>query len=224
MESLGSKESKRVSFFVGGISTEVGKTLVSAMLVYAMKAAYFKPVQSGNLENSDSNTIRSLLENILNRDLQIFPEAYSLALPLSPDAAAAHEGIGIDTKKIKLPQTNLPLVIEGSGGLLVPLNKKETMLDILINWKLPVVLVSSFYLGSINHTLLSLQVLKQKNIPIYGIVFNGKKNQQTVEAIENHFLMEHPNIKKFFLPQFEKITYREIIEYSSKLKSQWQLV
>lgn len=215
---------KKMVFFVGGISTSVGKTLVSALLVHAMKAAYFKPVQSGNLDNSDAKTIRSLLQSIGKTPVKIFPEAYSLSLPCSPDAAAQHEGIELDAQKIKLPQTKLPLVIEGSGGLLVPLNKKDTMLDILASWQIPIVLVSSFYLGSINHTLLSLKILAHYKIPIYGIVFNGKKNEHTVQAIDNHFLTKHKSIKKFFLPQLEKIGDQEIIKYASQLKSQWQLV
>ncbi len=168
--------------FVTGIGTGVGKTIVSAIITEALHADYWKPVQTGSGEGTDSETVRSLLTN---KDSVIHPEAYSLKLPASPHAAAAEEGIIIQMRNLKAPSTKNMLVIEGAGGLMVPLNDKELMIDLVQHFNAVVVLVVRHYLGSINHTLLSLQALKQKGIKVIGIVYSGNPNEQSEKAIES---------------------------------------
>lgn len=168
-------------YFVTGTGTEVGKTVVSAILCEALRADYWKPVQCGNLYNSDSAIIQSLLSN---KKSKIHPEIYRLKTPASPHYAAALENVLIDPQKINLPDTHNDIVIEGAGGLMVPLNKNFMMIDLIKKLKAEVILVSKNYLGSINHTLLSLEASKNRNIPIKGIIFNGKKNKSSEEIIK----------------------------------------
>lgn len=168
---------------VAGIGTEIGKTVASAVLVEALQADYWKPIQSGALTDSDSDTdtVRQLITNPIST---FHPEAYRLTQPLSPHAAAEIDGVTIDLATIRLPQTNRPLIVELAGGLMVPLNDRDLNLDLVQQLGLPVVLVSQNYLGSINHTLLSVDVCRHRNIPIIGILFNGP----TVPATENFIL------------------------------------
>lgn len=166
---------------VAGISTEIGKTVVSAVLVEAMHADYWKPVQSGALEDSDTETVRQLISNPAS---QFHPEAYRLTEPLSPHAAAEIDGVRIELDKIRIPQTDHALVIELAGGLMVPLNDDYLNIDLVQKINLPVVLVSRNYLGSINHTLLSVEACRSRNIPLLGIFFNGP----TVPSTENFIL------------------------------------
>ena len=171
-----------MEYFVSGIGTDVGKTIVSALLCEALQADYWKPVQSGDLDNSDSKTIRSLISD----DLHIFDEAYRLTTPASPHFSAEIDGVRIELAKINLPVNQRPLIIEGAGGLHVPLNNDQTILDLLMVWDIPVILVSRNYLGSINHTLLSIEVLQQRGIPIAGVVFNGTPTPSTEEIIAKY--------------------------------------
>lgn len=166
-----------MTFFVTGTSTDVGKTLVSAILVEALGADYWKPIQAGDLDRSDSHRVASLV----GPGRVIHPSSYALNTPMSPHAAAALDGIYIDLGEIVPPRTENPLVIEGAGGLLVPLNDRDTIFD-LIQPGYGVVLVSRHYLGSINHTLLSLEKLRQKGA-VVGIVFNGDRHPSTEEII-----------------------------------------
>lgn len=166
--------------FVAGIGTEVGKTVVSAIIVKALKAEYWKPVQSGIESQSDSQEVAALT------GCHTHPEAYRLKAPMSPDAAAAREGIEISLEEITAPEHTAPLVIEGAGGLLVPLNDTHTNIDLIQHLKVPVILVSRHYLGSINHTLLSVEALRQRNIPLLGIIFNGHAHPETERSI-SHF-------------------------------------
>lgn len=167
-------------FFVTGISTEVGKTMASAVLVEALQADYWKPVQAGDLEHSDSDRVRDLISNTRT---VIHPNAYALHTPMSPHAAAEIDGIRIDLDKIVPPQTANHLVIEGAGGLLVPLNDSDTILD-LIRPGYKVVVVSRHYLGSINHTLLTVGALAEKGITPY-LLFSGDPHP-TTESIIRH--------------------------------------
>ena len=169
-----------MKYFVGGIGTEVGKTIVSAILVEALKADYWKPIQAGDLEQSDSIKVRNLLSN---QSTQIHPESYRLQRPMSPHAAAEKEQVAIELSSITLPKTNRPLIVEGAGGLLVPINKKECIIDLIKHLQTEVILVSKHYLGSINHTLLSVEALKYRDIPIKGIIFNGAPNHDTESII-----------------------------------------
>lgn len=161
-------QAKRI--IVAGIGTEVGKTVASAVLVEALNADYWKPIQSGDLTNSDTNTVRQLVSNSIS---QFHPEAYRLTQPLSPHAAAELDGVTIELDNFSVPQTDNALVIELAGGLMVPLNEHDLMIDLVRRMGLPVVLVSRNYLGSINHTLLSVEACRSRNIPLLGILFNG---------------------------------------------------
>ena len=167
-------------YFVTGIGTEVGKTIASAIITQALKADYWKPVQAGELDDSD----RMKVENLIDNDRSKFhPEAYRLNQPMSPHAAAERDGIEIDIASIIMPHTDNHLVIEGAGGLLVPLNDNDTILNLIEILNCEVILVSRHYLGSINHTLMSIELLKQRNIRIKGILFNGKENKDTESII-----------------------------------------
>ena len=169
------------SYFISGIGTDVGKTVVSAILCEALKADYWKPIQSGGLEHSDGNEVRRLISNPITK---FHPEVYLLPEPLSPHAAAERAGIEIDTSRFTLPPVQNTLIIEGAGGLLVPITRQFLVADLILQLKVPVVLVSRHYLGSINHTLMSIEILKHRKIPIAGIVFNGDQNQATEQVIE----------------------------------------
>ena len=165
------------NIFITGIGTDVGKTVVATIVTEALEADYFKPVQAGDLDNSDTMKV----ENLISNTRSVFhPNSYALKTPMSPHAAAEIDGILIDTAEIKLPQTENHLVIEGAGGILVPLNEKETILDI-IDPKCKVIVVSRHYLGSINHSLMTIQLLQAKGLDMH-LIFNGDEHPST-EAI-----------------------------------------
>ena len=167
-------------YFVTAIGTNSGKTIVSAILVQAFQADYWKPIQSG-VEDRDADTVNSLL---LNDFSVIHPEKYWLKKPVSPHEAAQAEGVEIDLSHLNIPDTDgNNIVIEGAGGLMVPLNDKDTIVDLIAKLDVEVILVSNYYLGSINHTLLSIACLKAHNITIKGIVFNGEKNEASKAII-----------------------------------------
>lgn len=164
--------------FVTGISTGVGKTIASAIITEALEADYWKPVQAGDLGNTDSHKVAALISNSKTK---IHKSSYELKSSMSPHAAAEVDGIRIDTLKIVEPETDNYLVIEGAGGLLVPLNADDTILDIIMpNYK--VVVVSRHYLGSINHTLLTIKWLKQKGYDV-SVLFSGNANPHTENVI-----------------------------------------
>lgn len=169
----------KYSFFVTGISTEVGKTIASAILTEALQADYWKPVQAGDLDNSDTRKIERLISN---PETNFYKNAYALTVPASPHLSAELDGISIAAKKIKRPKTDNHLVIEGAGGLLVPLNDKETIADLIVpNDK--IILVSRHYLGSINHTLLTYEAIKNGGFDVFGIIFSGTENPSTESII-----------------------------------------
>ncbi|MBD1391892.1 dethiobiotin synthase [Mucilaginibacter glaciei] len=191
--------------FVTGIGTGIGKTLVSAILVEKLKADYWKPIQAGELDNSDTMRVRELVSN----STSIFhPETYRLTQPYSPHKAAALDGIAINENTINLPQANNQLLIEGAGGLMVPLNDHCLMIDLITRLGADVVLVSQNYLGSINHTLLSIEALKQRQIPVKGIIFNGDANPSTED-----YILKYTGIKLLGnIPTFENISGDAIAE------------
>ncbi len=166
--------------FVAGIGTAVGKTVVSSIIAKALHADYWKPLQAGNLRNSDARTVERLVSD---RSIVCHPEAYRLSTPISPHAAARRDHVEIDVQLFTLPSTSNTLVIEGAGGLLVPLNRQALVIDLIGHFEAQAVLVSRNYLGSINHTLLSVEALERRNIVLLGIVFNGKSNPDTEEFI-----------------------------------------
>lgn len=170
-------------YFITGIGTGIGKTIVSAILTEALKADYWKPIQAGELNNTDSMKVRSLISNTTSF---IHPEVYCLSKPMSPHASAKADKIIIDLKKIKLPDTSKTLIIEGAGGIMVPLNDKQLVIDLIKQLKAEVIIVVKNYLGSINHTLLTYEALRNKKIPIAGIVFNGKPTPSSEEFITKY--------------------------------------
>nr|WP_276902978.1 dethiobiotin synthase [Pedobacter kyonggii] len=185
-------------YFITGIGTGIGKTLISAILTEKLKADYWKPIQSGDLDISDSITISSLISNTTT---VVHPESYRLTQPLSPHLSARLDDIEIDLNKINMPSTDNNLIIEGAGGLMVPLNEKELIINLIKKLNVEVILVSQNYLGSINHTLLSINLLKQYEIPIKGIIFNGDENVET-----ERYIQQYTKIKKLGnIPSFSDI-------------------
>ncbi|TKC59319.1 dethiobiotin synthase [Pedobacter hiemivivus] len=170
------------TYFITGIGTGIGKTIVSAVLTEKLKADYWKPVQSGDLDISDSLFVKHLV----SPETVIHPERYRLSQPLSPHLSAKLDGINITVASIKKPQTNNHLIIEGAGGLMVPLNDEELILDLIKGLQAKVIVVSQNYLGSINHTLLTLEILKANKIDVAGLIFNGTENQESEQYITNY--------------------------------------
>ena len=170
-----------MKLFITGIGTDVGKTITSAIITQALEADYWKPIQAGDLDNSDSHKIQRYISN---DKTVIHQNSYKLNTPASPHLAAKIDGITIDLQQIVEPKTSNHLVIEGAGGLLVPLNETDSIIDLIQN-EYKVILVSRHYLGSINHTLLSFEALKNRNIKVDGIIFSGDENQATEEIILN---------------------------------------
>jgi dethiobiotin synthetase len=169
--------------FVTGIGTDVGKTVVSAILTEALEADYWKPVQAGDIDSSDSIKVKNLISNVKTI---IHPEGIQLSEPMSPHAAAEIDGVQIELVDFKLPQTNNNLIIEGAGGLMVPLNDKDLIIDLITELDAEVVLVSQNYLGSINHTILSIEVLSSRGLNVIGVIFNGEENTETEKYILNY--------------------------------------
>lgn len=164
--------------FITGIGTDVGKTITSAIVVEALEADYFKPVQAGDLEYSDTDKVKELISNTVSK---FYPNSYALQTPMSPHAAAEIDKVAIDIDAIKLPKTKNNLVIEGAGGLLVPLNDNDTILD-LIKTDYKVIVVSRHYLGSINHTLMTVWLLREQGYNV-SIIFSGEENKTTEDVI-----------------------------------------
>lgn len=173
--------SKRI--FIAGTGTGVGKTIVSAILVEALHADYWKPVQCGNLENTDTQIVQSLVSNHVSK---FYAEAYKFKTPSSPHYAAELENAVINPEQFNVPESEIRILIEGAGGLMVPLSKDYLVIDLIKHLKASVILVSKNYLGSINHTLLSIEALKEKGIDVLGIVYNGKNYFDNEEIIQ-HF-------------------------------------
>lgn len=165
---------------VAGTDTGIGKTVFAAGLAAALGAAYWKPVQSGLEEESDSEAVRRLGALPAGR---VLPEAYRLRTPASPHHAAALDGIAIDPVRLRPPATPHPLVIEGAGGLMVPLTPAYTQLDLFAGWRLPLVLCARTRLGTINHTLLSLDALRRRGVPVLGVAFIGEAAPETERVV-----------------------------------------
>ncbi len=170
-------------YFISGIGTDVGKTVVSAIFVQAFEGAYWKPVQAGDLDNSDTMKVQRWTTD----EISILQEAYRLNEPMSPHAAAALDNVEISVDSIRIPATEKTLIVEGAGGIMVPLNENGVVYaDWVENKELPVIIVSRHYLGSINHTLLTIELLKQRHINIVGLVYVGDENKATESIIEKH--------------------------------------
>ncbi|WP_455272777.1 dethiobiotin synthase [Rhizobium herbae] len=167
-------------FVVTGTDTGIGKTIFSAALTAALGGSYWKPVQSGLDEETDSQIVHRLGRLPPNR---ILPEAYRLRTPASPHLAARLDHVEIEPEQLKPPETDGPLVIEGAGGLLVPLTETEVFADVFARWQIPVILCVRTGLGTINHTLLSLEALRQRAIPVFGVAFIGDEQVETQRII-----------------------------------------
>jgi len=203
---------KNNSFFVTGIDTNIGKTVVAAILVEALNADYWKPIQSGDLHYTDTDKVKELV----NEKSILYPETYRLNNPLSPHASAKLDNISISLASFQLPKTNNNLIVEGAGGLLVPINEDGNYLsDIIVKLRMEVILVSKNYLGSINHTLLSIEYLKSKSISIKGIIIVGEKNESSESIITKN---TEVNILHR-VPMVESVTREFIKEQAELLKS-----
>jgi dethiobiotin synthase len=202
-------------YFVTGTDTGVGKTVVSAILCSGMQADYWKPVQTGTNESCDSEFLKDFSKTI-------FPEAYKLREPLSPHAAARLESVDISLEKILAagPSTIRSLIVEGAGGVLVPLNEHHLMIDLIQKIELPAIIVSRSTLGTINHTLLTLEALRYRKIPIAGIVMVGPSNPQNRDALEKYgrapvvgeVLPTEVFSKSWMRSEFEKFALPQIFE------------
>lgn len=182
-----------MQYVVVGVGTDVGKTVVSAIVVEALKAYYWKPVQAGDLQFTDSHKVAQYALSSKG----ILPEKWRLNTPASPHYAAELDGVSIKSTDFELPNVVGDLIIEGAGGLMVPLNANGLLyLDIVKQWDLPVILVSRHYLGSINHTLMSLALLKEYKIKVHLVVFNGDENQATESIIQKM----HPELTYHRIP------------------------
>jgi dethiobiotin synthetase len=200
------------TIFITGNGTDIGKTIISAIITEHLEADYWKPVQSGELENTDTMKVKSLVSN---SKTVFHPEQFKLVQPLSPHASAEIDGVEIELEDFKLPSTTNHLVIEGAGGLMVPLNNKLLIADLITHFKSSVIVVSRNYLGSINHTLLTIQELRSRNIPIIGIVFNGEHNPQT-----ENFILQYTQLPLLFRVEMEEqIDKQTILKYSRQIKS-----
>lgn len=199
------------NIFITGIGTDVGKTLASAVLAEAWQADYWKPIQVGNLEQPEAEYVRSLVSN---KTSVIHPTQIFLKTPCSPYYAAKLEGVNIQPDKLIMPQTKNILLIEGAGGLMVPLHKDFLIIDLILYWNLPVVVVSRNYLGSVNHTLLSLQVLKQAGIKMMGLIFTDTDYWDSMKYIAH--VSRIPVIGH--IPHLEEITSERISEVATHFK------
>ncbi len=172
---------------ITGTDTDVGKTVLSAALSAKLHAHYWKPVQSGLDAPTDSQTIATLA----GPHVTILPEAYRLAAPLSPNIAARRDGVLIEREKLLLPAVEGPLVVEGAGGVLVPYSDTLLAADLFAIWSLPVILVARTSLGTINHTLLSIEALRARKVPLLGVFFMGPENRETEACIVAHGATRH---------------------------------
>ena len=201
------------SIIIAGIHTGIGKTIASTILVEALQYDYWKPIQAGDLQASDSIFVQT---HISNKKSFVHPEAYRLKTPESPHAAAQKEGIEILLKNLTLPQSTNPIIIETAGGIMSPLSTTLLNIDLIHHLNLPVILVTNDYLGSINHTLLTIEVLTQKNIPILGLIFSGKENPES-----RKFIQTHSNLKTILkIPYLPKITKKTITTIARAINPQ----
>jgi dethiobiotin synthetase len=199
-----------MNYFVAAIDTDSGKTLVSAILCEALGFDYWKPIQAG--EPKDSDTIKSWLPNVF-----IHPEAHILKTPASPHAAAKIDRVAIDPKKIPLPKTSNGLIIEGAGGCLVPLNETDFVIDFVPAFNAEVILVADLYLGSINHTLLTVHLLKNRKYRVKGIIFNGEANPESERII-----LKHSGYRCLLqITKEPTITQAIIKKYATQLNKNW---
>jgi dethiobiotin synthetase len=199
-------------YFVTAIGTDSGKTLVSSILCEALSADYWKPVQSGMPRDTDE--ARRLISN---QHTVLHPETYVLSRPVSPHESAKDDKRVIRLDAFAAPATNNTLIIEGAGGCLVPLNDTDFVIDLIPRLDAEAILVSNLYLGSINHTLLTIEALKARKIKIKGLIFNGEENKESERII-----LHHAQVRCLLrISKEEKINREVVAKYASVLKDQW---
>ena len=201
-----------MNYFVTGIDTDSGKTLVSAILCEALHGDYWKPIQAGY--PTDRDTIQDL---VTNPDTVFYPEKYVLKTPVSPHVAASIDGVTIRLDEFVAPKTERDLIIEGAGGCLVPVNENDFVIDLASPLGCLVILVADLYLGSINHTLLTVRELQRRNLPVKGIIFNGTSNPESERII-----LHHSRLRCLLRIDREKQIDRSTIKsYAEKLLINW---
>ena len=198
------------SIAILGIHTGIGKTIASAVMAEAMSADYWKPVQAGT-EERDALVLKQLLTNGSSR---VHDEAVVLSQPLSPHAAAAIDNVEVDYTKFAWPKTDNVLLVETAGGILSPMSNSTTMADFVAHYKMSAILVAQNYLGSINHTLMSIEVLKKRGIRLLGIVMNGVANKSSED-----FIIQYSNIQMIAcIPHFDKLDSASVKACAAKIK------
>lgn len=200
------------SIAIAGIHTGIGKTVASAVLAEVLHADYWKPVQAGSLDNTDSIIVKDLIHDGAKR---VHPEAILLTAPQSPHAAAKADNVEIDYTKFAWPHTDKLLLIETAGGILSPMNDYATMADFIQYFNLPTLLISNNYLGSINHTLLSIELMKNRGIKILGLVINGERNTSSEDFIEQYSTV--PIIAR--IPFFETLNTETLRQYALEIRN-----
>lgn len=204
------------SFFITGIHTDAGKTVTAAFLQLALDADYWKPIQAGDLDFGDTDRVKAWTGSPANR---FHPVRHELNTPASPHYAAAIDGVEIQLSDFTLPHCTggSALIVEGAGGILVPLNDRETVADLMVHLNIPVILVSRHYLGSINHTLLSIEYLKSRGIALAGIIYSGGDSPETVRIVHEltgvKVLAELPEMVKVDINILTKLAekYSEVL-------------
>lgn len=197
-------------YFITGIGTDVGKTIVSAVLVEALKADYWKPVQSGDLDTNDTLKV----DNLISNSSTVFHKSsYEFTVPVSPHYAALLDNQYIDIQNIILPKINKNFIIEGAGGIMVPLNEKYLILDLIKKLRLEVILVIKNYLGSINHSLLSIAILQQSGLNLKGIIFCGEPNESSEE-----YILKYTKVKCLGRIPLIELNKEEIQKQAEKFK------
>lgn len=199
-------------FIITGIGTDVGKTVVSSIVSEALQATYWKPVQAGDLDNSDSIKVKRLTKNVT-----VLPEAFCLNEPMSPHAAAKLDGIEITSENLNLPSVSGNFIVEGAGGIMVPINSVGFLyVDAFAQWGLPAIVVSRHYLGSINHTLMTIKILRSRGIEIEGIIFVGDEHSTTEEAI-----LSNTGLRQIArIPMAEEVNQAFILGQAEIIKNQ----
>jgi dethiobiotin synthase len=167
-------------FILSGTDTGIGKTTVAAMLVLALDALYWKPIQSGTQDGTDTQRVRALT---LLPDDRFLPERYVLLQPLSPHRAAELDGVAIEPEALMVPAAARTLIVEGAGGLMVPITRRFLQIDLFADWGLPIILCARTALGTINHTLLSIEALRSRRLQLHGLIFVGNDNADNVRTI-----------------------------------------
>lgn len=195
---------------IAGIHTNIGKTIAAAVIAEAISADYWKPVQAG-IQERDAELLKKLLTNGANR---VHDEAVLLSQPLSPHTAAEIDNVAIDFKTFTWPETDKPLLVETAGGLLSPMSGNTTMADFITHYNLPIILVTMNYLGSINHTLLTIEVLRSRGIKVLGLIVNGLENESSEQFILNYSGI--PFIAR--IPYISDLTNEGIQRYAMQLK------